>query len=417
MNAIGLQNVHVEKWQLPRSWRRGVATAELLKPFRSALNVVSYGWVGSTQRGGVEAEVIAVNSDLLSEEIARNAAAWTGKVLLLSPKGPKHIGGAERLGQLGGLLEAAARAGAVAVIARDPRPGTMLTHTGPAGFSGAFYSIPAVDIAPEDQKLLERLLGSRKDVRLKIDVRNFVSDGPAAAANVAGEIPGSNQPDEVVIAAAHLDSWDLGTGAIDDGFGVATVLAAAEAILKSGATPRRTIRFVLFTGEEQGLLGSRAYVRDHAAELKNVIAAVAMDWGQGPITALPLAGHKELLPPFKQFAELVSGLEPLEINAGYLTFTDAYAFTLVGVPGIAPLQDSRDYTLLGHSAADTLDKADPAVLVRNSAVMAAMLYWLADHPTRLGEFWTAEKTSRVLSEDSQRDILELFGLWPGGRLQ
>jgi Zn-dependent M28 family amino/carboxypeptidase len=112
------------------------------------------------------------------------------------------------------------------------------------------------------------------------------------------------------------------------------VLAAAEAILKSAATPRRTIRFVLFTGEEQGLLGSWAYVRDHAAELKNVIAAVALDWGQGPITALPLAGHSELTAPFEEFAEVVSGLGPLEINAGYLTFTDAYAFTLAAVAGI-----------------------------------------------------------------------------------
>jgi hypothetical protein len=141
MQAIGLRNVHVENWQLEHSWRRGAATAELLRPFRTGLNIVSYGWVGSTRRGGVEAEVVPVDSDLLGEEIARHAGAWTGKVLLLTPKGPKHISGAERIAQLGGLLEAAGRSGAVAVIARDARPGTMLTHTGPPGFAGALYSI------------------------------------------------------------------------------------------------------------------------------------------------------------------------------------------------------------------------------------------------------------------------------------
>lgn len=109
----------------------------------------------------------------------------------------------------------------------------------------------------------------------------------------------------------------------------------------------------------------------------------------------------------------MSGVGPVEINAGYLTFTDAYAFTLAGMPGIAPFQDSPDYTMIGHSAADTLDKADPGVLVRNSALLAAMLYWMANYPTRLGEIWTSERTSRVLSEDGQRDILERFGLWPG----
>ena len=110
--------------------------------------------------------------------------------------------------------------------------------------------------------------------------------------------------------------------------------------------PRRSIRIVLFTGEEQGLLGSRAYVRDHAPEMKNVIAAFALDWGQGPITGLPLAGHKELVPPFERLAELMSGLGPLKIDAGYMTFTDAYAFTLAGprIRSIArqrPMRSSR----------------------------------------------------------------------------
>ncbi len=416
MQAIGLQSVHVEEWPLDRSWRRGSAHLELLAPFRSELNVASYGWVGSTERGAVDAPVIAVDADSIPEEIGNNEGAWKGKVLLLVAKGPKHISGAERAAQLGGLVEAAGRGGAIAVIARDRRPGTMLTHTGPVGFAGRFYQTPVLDIASEHQVLLERLLASGQEVRVRIQVENFVSNGPVASVNVVGELAGSSQPEEWVIAGAHLDSWDLGTGAIDDGFGVAAVLAAADAIVKSGAKPRRTIRFVLFTGEEQGLLGSRAYVRHHAAELRNLIAAFALDWGQGPITSLPLAGRRDLVRPFEEFAGLVSGLGPLKIDAGYMTFTDAYAFTLAGVPGIAPLQDSRDYTLFGHSAADTLDKVDSGVLARNSALLAAMLYWTAHYPARLGETWTAEKTEKVLTEDGQREVLEHFGLWPARTL-
>jgi Zn-dependent M28 family amino/carboxypeptidase len=269
-----------------------------------------------------------------------------------------------------------------------------------------------LDIADEHYKLIEWLLRAGRPVRIRLNVENQFSRGPVECANIVGEIRGSEHPEQIVVVAAHLDSWDLGTGAIDDGFGTAGVLAAAEALVKSGVKPRCTIRFVLFTGEEQGLLGSRAYVEKHRAELANIVGTFALDWGQGPITKLPVAGHEELLAPFQHFAEAIADVQTIQAVKGYLFSTDAYAFTLAGLPGISLFQDSPTYTEIGHSAADTLDKVDPQVLVKDAEVLALAAFWMADSPERLGELWTPQKTAEVLRRDKQRETLEQLGMWP-----
>jgi len=189
------------------------------------------------------------------------------------------------------------------------------------------------------------------------------------------------------------------------------VLAVAESLQALVAKPRRTIRFVFFTGEEEGLLGSLAYVRTHKVEMKNTVCAFVMDWGTGPITKLPLAGHDELESAFTHFTQLVGDLGQIQVDHTYLSFTDGYAFTLAGVPGIAPLQNSPNYALVGHSAADTLDKVDKKNLTDNTALLAAMSFWVANYPTRLGMPWTSQTTGKALIRDNQRTLLELFGLW------
>lgn len=405
MKAIGLEKVHQEQWQMSRGWRRKRAEAALVSPIYLPLNITSYGWTGSTTP--VEAELVLVNRDSVPEEVTR-ASTWAGKVVLVAPLGPKAVNPMRAYSELAGLASAAQTARAVAVIYRDSRPGPMLTHTGPVVFGDANFSIPVVDIAAEHQMLIERLLKSGQRVRMKIDIENEFSAGPVPSSNVIGEITGREHPEQVLILGAHLDSWDLGEGAIDDGFGVVAMLGAVDAIVKSGVKPRRTIRVILFTGEEQGLLGSRAWVRDHSQEVPNLLGALVLDWGQGPIKSLPLAGRDEL-------KKELQGLEGLKIEDGYLSFTDAYSFTLAGVPGLAFLQESRDYTMLGHSAADTLDKVDAEVLSRNSAVVARTAFWIADHPIRLGTVWPSAKVVRKLTDDGQRTLLQLFGLWPFGR--
>src|SRR5262249_59917520 len=189
----------------------------------------------------------------MSNEVQKNASRWSGKVLLLVGKGAQHLGAVEYLGKLPAFLQAAHAARAVAVMIEDPRPGTLLPHTGPASFSDAVYPIAAVDMAKEHRKLIARLLDKGTAVHIRIDIQNQISAGPVESANLIGDIPGRQHPEEVIVLGAHLDSWDLGTGAIDDGFGVAGVLGAANAIVASGLKPRRTIRIALFTGEEQGM--------------------------------------------------------------------------------------------------------------------------------------------------------------------
>ena len=404
MESIGLRNVHLERWPLQKGWQRGPAQAELTAPFHLPLQIASYGWTGSTPGSGVEADLVLVNRDAAAEEL-RHAASWAGKIVFLASRGPKR--GA--FSDLALLVSAAQKAHAAAVIARDARPGVLLTHTGPVSFgTEAAYSIAVVDIAAEQQTLIERLLTSGMPARMRIVVENRFSSGPVESANVIGEIPGTEHPEQVVILGAHLDSWDLGTGSLDDGYGVATVLGAAESIAASGLKPRRTIRVVLFTGEEQGLLGSRAWVRAHASEIPNVVCTLVMDWGQGAIQKIVLAGHDEFAAPLKTF-------QTADVSDGYLTYTDAYSFTLVGVPGLAFAQAYGDYGMLVHSAADTLDKVDAATMAGNTAVVSLTAFRIADHPSRLGSVWPADKTAQKLTEDGQRPALEMFGLWPFGR--
>jgi carboxypeptidase Q len=356
MRAIGLQDVHAEPWQMEKGWHRGYARANLILPFPLELSVTSYGWAGSTMAGGVEAEVAQVNSQALDEEAKRNAASWRGKILLVTPSDRNALETSKTMSGLPAFLAAARDAGAVAVLRRDRRPGRMLTHTGPLSFPGRSSTLPVLDIAEEHEALIMRVLGAGKPVLLRLDVQNEFTAGGAVSNNIVGEIHGSQHPEQVVVLGAHLDSWDLGAGSIDDGFGVAAVLGAAKSILGPHVKPKRTIRFVLFTGEEQGLLGSRAYVQMHQREINNLVCAIILDWGNGPIKKFLLGGHSELAAPFDEFSRSISDVASLGTGGGYLTYTDAYAFAFAGVPGIAAFQDSPNYAEVGHSAADTLDR-------------------------------------------------------------
>jgi carboxypeptidase Q len=247
-------------------------------------------------------------------------------------------------------------------------------------------------------------------------VQNRVTDGPVETANVVGEIPGTEHPEQIIVAGGHLDSWDLSEGATDDGTGVASVLGAAEAIVKSGRRPRRTIRFVLFTGEEQGLLGSLAYTRMHKSEMANHLGDIILDNGQGPVDALNLGGRDDLIPALKKFAESVTAFGNLKVNDNVSFGTDAGPFTLEGLPGINMNQDSPDYKYTHHSAVDTLDKVKPEILQQNATLMALTAFWIADRPERLDTQWSPEQTAKMLVEKHEDKILKAFGLWPFGNL-
>lgn len=420
MKAMGLENVHAEKWQISRGWTRVSASAELVAPVHRRLVVDSMGWVGSTPAGGVEAEVVPVNILQLDDEMKNNAANWAGKVLLIVRKGtpPSGPAAAGLFAKFGGFLKKAHEAHAVAVIGGQGgsmAAGMRLTHTGAMGFD-TYYEIPVVSMVSEDQQQLERFVDQGKTVRMKIDVQNKVSSGPVDSANVVGEIRGTEYPEQVVVVGGHLDSWDLAAGTTDDGCGVATTLGAAKAIKLSGFKPRRTVRFVLFTGEEQGLLGSLAYTKTHKDELKNHVAALVLDNGQGPVVTLNMGGREDLIAAMKKFTDSVKAFGEVDVDDRTVFGTDAGPFILAGLPGINMNQDSPEYKYTHHSAVDTFDKVKPDLLTRDATLMGLTAFWMADRPERLASPWPPEKTAKMLIEKHNDVMLKAFGIWPFGDL-
>jgi carboxypeptidase Q len=419
MKAIGLSNVHTEKWQLANGWERVSADAELVSPIHRKLMVDSMGWVGSTPPGGVEAEVVEVNSYHLKDEMDRNAGNWNGKILMLVQKGEKPENAGSTFLQLGSFLKAAYAAHAVAVIGGQSgrlATGMHLTHTGVLGFDELF-DIPVVSMASEDQQQLIRYVGRGKIVRLKMDVQNKVTKSPVDSANVVGEIPGTEHPEQIIVVGGHLDSWDLASGSTDNGMGACTTLGAADAIMRSGFKPRRTLRFVLFTGEEQGLDGSFNYVKMHQSEMANHVAAVILDNGQGPIDALQLGGRDDLVAAVQPFAATLVSFGKIDVNDDTEFGTDTGPFIVAGLPGINLDQDSPDYKYTHHSPVDTLDKVSQEILNQDATVMALTAFWIADRPERLATPWSREKTAHMLVEKRDDAMLKAFNLWPFGDLK
>jgi len=417
MKAIGLENVHLEKYAIWKGWMRGTADVEMLTPVARRLHADSMGWTGSTPPGGAEGDVVKVNMFDLDNEI-KQVSRLKGKVALVVHEGQPKKSFMSLFADFGTFLNAASKAGAIAVIGGQggaKSAGMNLTHTGILGFN-ADFAIPVLSMTEEDQGQLERLLARGITPRLRLNVQNTFTSGPVETANVVGEIRGSEHPDQILVVGAHLDSWDLSEGTTDNGSGVATVLGAAEAIARSGERPRRTIRFVLFTGEEEGLDGSFAYIKQHEAEIPNHLGDLVLDAGQGPVKGFMLGGRDDLVPVFQPFAAALEDFHPVEVNDKVESGTDTLPFSMEGLPGINMEQDTTDYKFTHHSQADALDAQKPDVLTQNAMLMALAAFWLADRPERFASPWSMEKTARMLRQQHEYEELKAFGLWKYGDL-
>jgi hypothetical protein len=414
MKSIGLSNVHTEQWTLSKGWTRGSATAELIAPLHRPLYVSAMGWTGSTS-GSVEAEVVPVNL-LKLDDATRESSRLHGKIVVMTVDRPLPANAGPLFVRYCEFAKEAQKSGAVAVIGGQTggmkEQGMHLTHTGGL-FCAGELSMPVLSIAAEDQAQIERFLAHGQSVRLRLDVQNTFSSGPVFSENVIGEIQGRAEPEQILVVGAHLDSWDLGTGSTDDGTGVCTVLAAAAAIRTSGVQPRRTLRFVLFTGEEQGEQGSKSYTRLHAAELQNHVAAMLIDSGQGPIDDVDL-GRPDVVAPFEPFAKSLRDFRELKLRARASFGTDSGPFILVGLPGITFQQDSPEYRYTVHSAVDTMDTVRPDFLAQNATIMAMTAFWLADRPARFAVPWPPEKTARMLRDQGAYESMKESGAWPFG---
>jgi carboxypeptidase Q len=417
MLAIGLSNVHKEKYTIWKGWTRGTAEAELLVPVRHKLHVDAMGWTGSTPAGGVEGDVVAVNLFDMDNEI-KNVARLKGKVALVVAKGNPRKMGIDLFIRMGDLIRASGPAGAIAIVGGQgggKASGLNLTHTGILGFD-ADFAVPVVSMTAEDQGQLERFLDRGITPHVRFNIQNTFTNGPVETANVVGEIRGTEHPEQILVVGGHLDSWDLAEGTTDNGSGTATTLGAADSIVRSGEKPRRTIRFVLFTGEEQGLDGSIAYMKQHQSELANHLGDLILDSGQGAVKGFQLGGRDDLVADFQPFAKSLANMGPLSVDDKIESGTDTLPFSIAGLPGINMEQETSEYKFTHHSAADSLEAQKPDVLTKNATLMALAAFWIADRPERFATPWPAKRTAKMLRDQHAYEELKAFNLWPYGDL-
>jgi carboxypeptidase Q len=385
MKADG-HDVHTEKVMVPH-WVRGVESAQLTAPVARPLTVLGLGGTVGTPQGGVTAPVVVVHS---WAELDARQAAVKGSIVLYDVAMPKWTedngsGYGETVEYRGKGASRAARYGAVAVLMRSVTAHSLHTpHTGGVRYEEGATKLPALAVTVEDSTLIARLAAEGPvTVHVRVDDQMLPE---AESANVIGELRGRERPDEIVVIGGHIDSWDVGQGAHDDGAGTVTMMQALTTIRKLGLVPRRTIRVVLFTNEENGTRGGRAYAKDHAAELAKTVLAVESDSGGFAPRGFSVQAAPAVQDRMKaRVADITSLLRP--INASRVTVghsgADIGPMGPAGVPLIGLDTDGRTYFDIHHTDADTLDKVDPAALADDVAAVAALAYVVADMPDRI----------------------------------
>lgn len=373
LKELGFKNVHVESFTT-RAWSRGAESAEVVGPWPQKLVILGLGNSASTPPGGITAPIALFKS--YQEMLDQPPGSLKGKIAVVTqPMGRTQDGssyGAVGIQRFMGAAEAARR-GAVGYLIRSiSTDDTRLPHTG----GGADAGIPAAALSTPDAELLEHMVARGKPVTVHLDMTSSVN--PAAPAwNVVGEIPGREAPGEVIVIGGHLDSWDPGTGAIDDGSGVAIMTAAAKLAGQAGP-PRRTIRVVMWGSEEQGG-SSRAYADAHKGEAGKIVVAGESDSGPWRIWSVSLPKPGANHPAMKAFRAslppLKTAVSPTPPRFGG---SDIEGLMAMGVPVVDFNTDASRYFDLHHSADDTLDKIDPAQLAQNVAVWAGFVYAVAN---------------------------------------
>ena len=375
---MGITATTLEPFAIERGWERVSARGRIVEPESRTLHVASLGWAPSTPEGGLDAEVIALESFSLAA--IRANRSLRGRIALL-PDGdpPGDPDAAARA--LGETLHAA---GSLAILAPDNDPENELVARG-FGFGTVIGRLPAAQIGRDDAETIRRQL-KRGPVRLSLELVNRVTDAAVTVNNVFADIPGRDRPDEWILVGAHLDSWDFGTGAQDNATGVAMVLEAARAIAALEERPRRSIRFALWGGEEQGQLGSTAYARAHAADLDRVVAVLNADAGTGRMIGWTAPGRDDMVRAVRTLAGSVLD----EIGAGtfddslrYAFQSDGAPFVLAGIPTLDLNADDTRYEDIHHKATDTIERVDARQLAVGAAAVAATAYAIADAPLRI----------------------------------
>ena len=418
--AAGADSVHTEDFKLPASWAEGETEVRVsaigtsLDPRTAAgpqvefkVRAVSIAWapalsakhvpvvdVGNgtdadfKRTGDISGKLILVHSDVLK--------TWPD-LFNEYMKAPPVIDRAVK-----------GKAKAIAFMATREHD-ILYRHTN--SVAGEVDKLPMVVVAREDGERLGRLVTSGHPVWADLSIPNKIG-GPIKASNVIAEIRGSERPNEFVILGAHLDSWELGTGALDNGCNSALVIDALRTIKESGLKPRRSIRFILFSGEEQGMIGSRAYASAHRSELDNLAGVAVIDAGIGRITGFTLGGRKDIA------TAVAAIVEPLkQFNAAALTTddiewgTDNFDFLLEGAPTLVANQEEGNYLVNYHAVSDTFDKVDIPQLKKHTAEMTVVAFGLANAKERVGPRLTRSQIEKTLVDTHVDEQLKPLGIW------
>ena len=376
LTSLGFSNVHAEPFTI-WAWFKGVETAEVTAPFPQPMVITGLGGSVATPPGGLEAEIVLFSTfDALASAPANSL---TGKIAVLTQRmgandSATGYGAANRWRRRG--ASEAAKRGAVGFMLRSLATNTdRAPHAGAMNYEEGVAKIPAAALSSPDADQLERMARRGKPIRMKFTLLpTYLPE--ATTWNVVGDIPGRTALDEVVLVSGHLDSWGLGTGAIDDGAGVAITMAAAH--LAGERKPRRTIRMVMWGAEETDQAGG-AYAKAHAGEAAKIVIAGESDNGAQHIQAFQVPAGAADLPAVKMLAE---ALKPLDVafNPEPVRFggDDVGHLVPLGVPQLGMRQENSHYFDIHHSAEDTLDKVDPAEMDKATAAWAATIYTLAE---------------------------------------
>ena len=404
--AAGGDSVHTEEFTIPTSWAEGNTEVVVVSPVKFHLLAHSIAWGPPLEP--TTARVLDVGMGTAAE--FAKAGEVAGAIVLVHSVVLKTWDDLfDEYFRAPGIIAQAVKGKALAIAFTSSREHDILyRHINTLG--GQIDVIPQVLLAREDSERIARLLAHGEQVKMSLSMPNNI--GPTiTTSNVVAELKGTELPNEIVILGAHLDSWELGTGALDNGCNAALVIDALRAIKASGVRPRRTIRFILFSGEEQGLFGSLAYVRAHRSELDNIVAEVVLDEGSGPVTSFSTGGRKDvdavLTPMVQPFAQWKANAITDDATVG----TDNYDFMMEGVPTLLPNQEAANYLVNYHATSDTFDKVDFAQLKKNEAMAAELILELANTPQRIGPRLTRDQVEATFKETHLDDQMKGFGLW------
>lgn len=374
MKRDGMENIRGEPLTVPH-WVRGEESATLVRPRAVNLNMLGLGGSIGTPPEGITAPVLVVNS---FTDLTARATEARGKIVLFDV--PFTTYGATVRYRSTGAIEAA-RVGAVASLVRSVSSYSIQNpHTGSVRYDTAVRRIPAAALSTEDATMLHRMQrrGDEVVLTLRMGARQLPD---AQSRNVVAELRGRERPEEIVVMGGHIDSWDVGQGAMDDAGGSVAAWEALRVIQRLGLRPRRTIRVVLWTNEENGLRGANAYRDAHLAEIDNHILAIESDNGVFKPSGYYIAGSDSALAVARQIASLLSSFGATDVQRGGPQ-ADVSPLAERGVPAAAPIVDGTRYFWFHHSAGDTMDKLDPREMAECVAAMAVLAFVAADMPER-----------------------------------